>query len=53
MSSDRQVKGWGRGYEGTGLGLSLTRRFINKMGGEIKVESKLGEGSTFIVKAPL
>ncbi|MBK6682148.1 MAG: response regulator [Ignavibacteriales bacterium] len=45
-------EGWGRGYEGTGLGLSLTRRFINKMGGEIQVESKLGEGSTFIVRLP-
>ncbi len=45
-------EGWGRGYEGTGLGLSLTKRFINKMGGEINVESKLGEGSTFIVKLP-
>ncbi|MBK7866038.1 MAG: response regulator [Ignavibacteriales bacterium] len=49
----RQVsEGWGRGYEGTGLGLSLTKRFIKKMGGEIRVESRLGEGSTFIVKLP-
>lgn len=45
-------EGWGRGYEGSGLGLSLTKRFISKMGGEINVESRLGEGSTFIVRLP-
>jgi two-component system, OmpR family, phosphate regulon sensor histidine kinase PhoR len=34
---------------GTGLGLSISKKFIEKMGGSVKVESKLGQGSTFIV----
>ncbi|PIP35678.1 MAG: two-component sensor histidine kinase [Desulfobacterales bacterium CG23_combo_of_CG06-09_8_20_14_all_52_9] len=45
-----------KGY-GTGLGLAITYGIIQKLGGKIKVESKLGEGSIFHVylpkKAPL
>jgi len=37
-----------KGY-GTGLGLPITYGIIQKMGGSIKVKSKLGEGSTFTV----
>lgn len=33
--------------EGTGLGLPITRRFLQLMGGDINVESRLGEGSLF------
>ena len=50
----RQVsEGLSRQFEGTGLGLTITKKFIELMSGEINVESKFGKGSTFIVLFPL
>jgi PAS domain S-box-containing protein len=42
-----------RNYGGTGLGLSLTRRFAQMMGGDIRVESEEGTGSSFIIEIPI
>jgi len=38
--------------QGTGLGLSLSYDIVKAHGGELKVETKEGEGSTFIIKIP-
>ena len=41
-----------RKYGGTGLGLALSRRFAKMMGGDIEIESKKGNGSTFRFSIP-
>jgi signal transduction histidine kinase len=37
---------------GTGLGLAVTRQFVDLLGGKISVESRIGEGSAFTVTLP-
>lgn len=39
--------------DGTGLGLSITRSVVDGMGGVIEVESREGEGATFLLRLPI
>jgi signal transduction histidine kinase len=41
-----------RHFGGTGLGLTLCRKFMDLLGGEVRVDSRIGEGSTFTVSMP-
>jgi len=42
-----------RKFQGSGLGLSITRQLCELMGGSIRVESELGKGAKFIIELPL
>jgi signal transduction histidine kinase len=52
-----EFKQVGRDYtrkaEGTGLGLALTRRFVELHGGQVRLDSALGKGSTFTITLPV
>ena len=52
-----EFKQVGRDYtkkaEGTGLGLALTKRFVELHGGQVRLESALGQGSTFTIQLPV
>lgn len=49
----RQVEMSGtRNYEGAGLGLAISKAFVEKLGGKMRVESELGKGSAFFINIP-
>ncbi len=46
-------EGQSRSFEGTGLGLTITKRFVEKLNGVISVDSTVGKGTTFTVRFPI
>lgn len=48
----QESEGVSREYEGTGLGLAVTREAVEQMGGSVEVETEKGEGSCFTVRVP-
>jgi signal transduction histidine kinase len=42
-----------KGDQGSGLGLSISKSIVEKQGGEIRVESVVGEGATFKIQFPI
>jgi signal transduction histidine kinase len=52
-SFSQAEKNTSKQYGGTGLGLALTRRFCQSMGGSVEVESEVGIGSSFKIEIPV
>jgi PAS domain S-box-containing protein len=49
----QESTGLARNFEGSGLGLTITRRLLDIMGGFISVESQKHKGSTFTIRLPI
>ena len=49
----QESAGAARAYNGSGLGLAVSRRLLNAMGGSVSVTSVKGEGSTFLLTFPV
>ena len=43
---------WGDRFEGTGLGLIISKKLAELMGGSVAVFSELGRGSIFLLEVP-
>lgn len=52
-SFEQESSGHKRTHEGTGIGLSISKKYIKLLEGDIKVKSTKGKGSTFIVILPI
>jgi signal transduction histidine kinase len=46
-------EGISREYEGTGIGLAVTREAVDQMGGSIEVDTQKGQGTCMTVRLPL
>ena len=46
-------EGLNRSFEGTGLGLTITKKSINMLGGKISLKSEFGKGSEFTIELPV
>jgi PAS domain S-box-containing protein len=49
----QESEGYGRTHEGSGLGLSISKKLIERMGGQIAIQSEKGRGTTVSIVLPL
>ncbi|MBL7859223.1 MAG: hypothetical protein JNM57_16140 [Cyclobacteriaceae bacterium] len=50
---EQESSGRNRSHEGSGLGLSITKRYLELLGGEIRIKSEKNKGSTFEIALPV
>ncbi|MFK7756786.1 MAG: ATP-binding protein [Flavobacteriales bacterium] len=53
LDFEQESFGLERKYEGTGIGLSISKKYLTSIGGNLSVHSQLHKGSTFIVTLPM